>query len=726
MDIAVAVVVGVVAGVALGIGVHALWNRRERQNRRYDWIRILSTWEEVTRAQIVTQRRLLELTATVARRLNGREISGRELSWEVERLVRDLAELDARDTAAVARLHKVAVRMAAEDALEEAGLLEERISMQRMERQRYEQVLRRLMLEIGPMESLSLELRTPKLARPDAVPALPPALTSPEEPESIFSDEVSLTIGHEPPSERRDPAIGRRPEPRPSPPHDPPRISYGYIDAPASVVSDVEFEVEIGLSATLADNVASDPIERPASSVGPYFIEIHVTAHDFRLRSGERWHRTLAVTSEEPYPTFELHLAAAPQSEDVVNRSIKATYTIAGQTVGIAARPIRVRRDLEIVPPGDAPRTVTDFSVPIGETPPDLTIIIEKISSHRIGWRYHSPHRKIDRRETLIEVDLGDARQFARDLVADIQQEQTQSTLFSHLKGKGRRISWKMPPQVLEAIRDAGKLAAPNPPTIFILSEEPYVPWELAVLDPPLLDASAPPFLAAQATVGRWVLLPRQHARTTAPRLRVDVGAIVVVAGKYSMPGYARLVGAEDESAQLQMAPYAATAVNATVDDVMLCISGTPKADVMHFAMHGTYDTAMPQDGLITIDGKILRPDTIAGSDLSNHPFVFLNACQVGSSSEVLGDYAGMAAAFIAAGAAGVIAPLWTIKDGVARDMAMAFYRKALVEGERPAVILRDERRKFAPPDPAAASTYLAYLFFGHPELTLAQSERSH
>ena len=35
-------------------------------------------------------------------------------------------------------------------------------------------------------------------------------------------------------------------------------------------------------------------------------------------------------------------------------------------------------------------------------------------------------------------------------------------------------------------------------------------------------------------------------------------------------------------------------------------------------------------------DGKALTPLTIAGADLTNGPFVFLNACQVGRGNELL------------------------------------------------------------------------------------------
>ena len=87
----------------------------------------------------------------------------------------------------------------------------------------------------------------------------------------------------------------------------------------------------------------------------------------------------------------------------------------------------------------------------------------------------------------------------------------------------------------------------------------------------------------------------------------------------------------------------------------------------------------------------------------------------------MLGDYAGMAEAFLFAGASGVIAPLWSIDDIMARELALRFYEKALT-GRTPADILREERAAFIDDPSTISSTYLAYQYFGHPHMTIARS----
>jgi CHAT domain-containing protein len=99
--------------------------------------------------------------------------------------------------------------------------------------------------------------------------------------------------------------------------------------------------------------------------------------------------------------------------------------------------------------------------------------------------------------------------------------------------------------------------------------------------------------------------------------------------------------------------------------------------------------------------------------------FVFINACQVGSGDQILGGYAGLAAAFLYAGAAGVVAPLWSIDDDAARAIALRFYERTLKTGDQPAEVLRSERAEFGRAGGPTSATCLAYQFFGHPAMRL-------
>jgi CHAT domain-containing protein len=123
---------------------------------------------------------------------------------------------------------------------------------------------------------------------------------------------------------------------------------------------------------------------------------------------------------------------------------------------------------------------------------------------------------------------------------------------------------------------------------------------------------------------------------------------------------------------------------------------------------------------------------------MAGRPFVFLNACQVGTGSEVLGDYSGIAAAFLNAGASGVIAPLWSVKDDIAKTVALEFYENTFA-GASVGESARAARAGFSSPvsppgdDNAAedatadgpSATFMAYQYFGHPSLRLNHRPRT-
>ena len=191
-------------------------------------------------------------------------------------------------------------------------------------------------------------------------------------------------------------------------------------------------------------------------------------------------------------------------------------------------------------------------------------------------------------------------------------------------------------------------------PTILFLSAEPYVPWELALVDPPL-DPTLPPFLSGpgdRRSVGAWsatpAAAPADEPDCRRPRRRL---------GCPPLPGWQRLDDAEAEAADLVRRSRGDPGGRHTIG-ILDLFRGRPAADVIHFAVHGTYDA----DQATASSSSTARPSTplvVLGTPLHGHPFVFLNACQVARGDQLLGDQAGLAAAFLSAGASAVIAPLW-------------------------------------------------------------------
>lgn len=513
--------------------------------------------------------------------------------------------------------------------------------------------------------------------------------------------------------------------PLPAEPEDPPRTAYARLDAPDIAVAEEEIEVVVGLAEKPSPGVAGGPMTRPESSVGSYILTVQLVAEGFRLRDREKWRRELLVTADGPWPAAVFHLTPEPQTEEVRPRSLQAFYTVSGQTMGMAFRPMVVKRSagVQAEAPERSGAAGVDLAIPAGSKAADLEvrILLDPDRDGRLQWLFDSPHGGLDFPDDAIRTDIGnDPKGFARHLVDDVNAREGQPGIYDLLAGIGVSIAEAMPDELWDLLREAAAKAG-GPPDVLILSAEPYIPWELARMEEPLIDPEAPPFLAAQANVGRWILPRQERSARQRPRqpppAEVEIMTVAVVTGVYNQPGWSRLKEAEAEAEELGRR-FKAAQVNAVTDQVLQCLKGTPPAELLHFAVHGTYDPGGLQDGLMLVDGRTLAPAQVRGARLDEGPFVFLNACQVGSGNKILGDYSGMAADFLVAGASGVVAPLWSVKDTIAREIARSFYEKT-AEGMSPAEALREARRFFLPESAPQSATWLAYQYFGHPSLKL-------
>jgi hypothetical protein len=137
-------------------------------------------------------------------------------------------------------------------------------------------------------------------------------------------------------------------------------------------------------------------------------------------------------------------------------------------------------------------------------------------------WTFQSPH-PVDVPDAPVASDLdGDAEAYARRLILQVNQREGRADLYDFLVGTGNQLAELVPLELWGLLQAVARALRPARPTVLVLSEEPYVPWELACVDPPL-DPDVPPFLAAQATVGRWVAgarRPPSPARRRSSRQR--------------------------------------------------------------------------------------------------------------------------------------------------------------------------------------------------------------
>jgi hypothetical protein len=559
-------------------------------------------------------------------------------------------------------------------------------------------------------------------------PPPPPPATSPSSPPSPPPPPTSPVEAAPPPSSSPLPPPSPPPESahgHPShavPSHaeptvDPPRRTYARIECDESLVAADPFELTVGLSPTPVSGVVGPALIRPPTSVGNYELTVHVVADGFELAPGETWRKTMLVTATEAYPYVAFHLVAPASPDPDHPQAINVLYSVDSQTMGLGTRCVRIVGNVGELhidhhrPP--LPATVGSLGVPVSDEPTDLTIrILHGNEPGRLLWSFESPHASLldeGRCSIGAEPDV-----FVRTVISTITAHEGRPTLALGLHGIGLTIASKVPAEMWAALSTVTAAVAPRRPTVLLLSEEAYVPWELATMPVPIEPATLT-FLGAQVTIGRWVLATDRPPMPP-PRL-VHVDGMIVVSGRYEMPGWSRLEHAEAEAAAL-VQRYHAVEIDAVTDKIVACLLGNPAADVLHFSLHGKYDPGAAKQGLVLVDGEVIDPLVVKGGSLAEAPLVFLNACQVGAGQETLGDYAGLAESFLFAGASAVVAPLWSIDDGVASELAERFYARAFA-GDAVAEIVRAERAAFGTGDSPNSSTLVAFQFFGHPAMRL-------
>jgi hypothetical protein len=509
--------------------------------------------------------------------------------------------------------------------------------------------------------------------------------------------------------------------------------AYGLLESDETVLVARPFQLKVGLSPSAPPGVAGPPMELPRPDAKLYVLDIQLFADGFDLGPGESWRHSLEVAPDDLFPTFIVHLTARDLPEPKAIRSITATFSIDGETLGAATRQIIVTTDPDAIElPAHA--TGTNITAPTGLAPADITITIKRgLEPGALQWGIESRLPGVglpyDRPATS---DIGDdPKEFATAIIRKLFVQGHQLGVFQLLQGIGKTIRDEMPTPVRSALNAANAAVAPRTLDVLLLTEEPFIPWELAWIDEPF-DKTAPPYLGAQTNIGRWVLEP--GSTPTDPPRKLDAATIAVVWGVYNSSGLRRLKAAEDEAKQIQD-QYQAMSIDARPDLVFPLLAGNPPSDILHFAVHGRYNPQGADEGIYLVEGPPIDPLQIRGSDLSKRaPFVFLNACQVGAAQNLLGNYAGIAQAFLKIGASGVVAPLWSIDDTIAQQIALEFYKHALepaeaadgdsgAEGEEgPAVadLLRRARAGLVKDPAAHSSTYLAYQFYGHPSLRLS------
>jgi CHAT domain-containing protein len=255
--------------------------------------------------------------------------------------------------------------------------------------------------------------------------------------------------------------------------------------------------------------------------------------------------------------------------------------------------------------------------------------------------------------------------------------------------------------------------------TLLLVSDEPYIPWELLwpygqgwVDDGPW---------CATLNFARWLRRDAQGNGHTEPPPYLRMRTLACVA-----PSDAHLHAAKVEQRFLVR-----IAAQHHVDNVSPALpTWSNVMDLLerggyswlHAAAHGHFYASAPDaDTAIWLQNlRAFTPATLVGPQIEGHiqaqrPGFVFNACHSGREGWVLNRLGGWANRLISNGAGLFLAPLWTVTDESALTFAQTWYR-ALFAGEAVAAATRLARQAARR---AGDPTWLAYSLYAHPNARL-------
>ncbi len=288
----------------------------------------------------------------------------------------------------------------------------------------------------------------------------------------------------------------------------------------------------------------------------------------------------------------------------------------------------------------------------------------------------------------------GDEAVHMEDEVADLGIELYEQLFPAPL----RQLYWE-----IKARRDAGELM-----NLLIVSDEPWIPWELVkpydVVDGQDVEDD---HLAGAWRMSRWLAgaavpsdLNIRAARLVAPMISLD---FVTQEIRYFDSLAAR---------QIETAPLITTRAQ------FLELAEQGGAQLFHFATHGNYNQAFVDESPIVLEGDPLFPSDLtrrrARGLRREKPLIFLNTChgaRVGYNLTGLGGWAQRLVDHL--GVTAFVGALWEVHDELASKFAQIFYEdlwagKTLGEAFYSA---RQQIRALQGANP----TWLAYTLYGDP-----------
>ncbi|MET3897989.1 hypothetical protein ABIB57_001935 [Devosia sp. UYZn731] len=477
-----------------------------------------------------------------------------------------------------------------------------------------------------------------------------------------------------------------------------PDIRTTEVATPGDVIDVV---ADLGLSPN--DNVDGGPIVFDDGDWTSLDVDVEIHSLQLDIAPQDRRGVIRIRRLERSIPT----LFSGKVVADAQEVTIQLTFSLGGRFCGSASRTLEVKGVQKTIA-AEPINKAGDGSLSLerNATPPDLTVKIYSggRSDGQCTWSFEtSPAlRHIGATNTVCTSSLGG--ESPKDYFLAKFQMCPVLPAGAHagaLRGIGERISEIVPADFLSIYRAVHDAVGPGF-TIQILTDEPYVPWELMFLGASVAGEDG--HLLLLHPVARWALNERAAASSFGFGQRISF-----------VPSYERgatLPAAEEEGRWLHET-HGVLRAHPTFADFVDLLTEPPvdKVQLVHFAGHGASEGPPNAIGLRMQDHWVAVENINSSVKLGERdaPLFILNACQVGSSNVALGSVVGWPSQLAKRSFGGIVAPLWSVQDEHA-----SLYVRSLVEQlfDAGATIGRAALAARLQHQSASSSAY-AYLTYG-------------
>lgn len=534
------------------------------------------------------------------------------------------------------------------------------------------------------------------------------------------------------------PMLYRIPAPSGGPPQE--LRVYPSIDPdPEHVVQGSRFRVSVSVQATPS---LPTPGEIQLPSPGPHEFNVQLLCGEQSKWDFLRWNRAGGTTKKAEFefeaPLIKPDKGGTPPERQYV--TLRANFYLNHRWCGEGRRNIEVllnntvAKSAKIQPP-QAAMWREMLNLESGAEPPDLLVRIQELVSEGVlKWTILSPHI-----EFSVQVDHSDTsllrngpQRFVRTNFDQFSSQELDNKTIPVIEERCREIYKSAADAFKEAYWQlyffAKESAASHPPasgkgapgklpqlkSIQFISDEPYVPWELMLVRD---DQRAPKvreeILSIRHAVGRWVAGASSRLQQS-----IEIREMAVCASDYEkVPEVNPKLPWAIEEQTLLVKRYGAKPIELKFDPMTQFLK-EGSAQAVHFSCHGEMQQELPTQSTLRLEDKAdfvtayVTSDDVRKGEGSQHPLVFLNACQLGGAGPHLGLVTGWPQAFLEAGASACIAPLWSVIDANAKEAAEMFYRLVFDERMTLGQALQEIRKEWRRRN---SLTFLSYVLYGDP-----------